>query len=135
MTLQPINLALRARFNDQWNRDEITTVYDNQPLSETNDRDAFVRFAIRFNDEDRIATGDVAMHIMKGRIYLQIFVPKESGDAQTYTLSDKFIAIYRNWEQDDPSIVCGTARVEMAPTKEPYFQMNVSVPFEATYLA
>jgi hypothetical protein len=135
MSLASVSTILRNHFNDAWDSEAVLAVFDNLPMTDVVEGEAYVRFLVRFADERRISTGENGLHELIGRVWLMVFTPKQRGTIAALELADQFATIFRNWRSEDGEISTATPRVESIPTNDSWYQVNVSVPFTAIYRA
>lgn len=139
MEILAVNELIRARFAEEWDSDATITRYDNDKAQPIPSGEPFVRFAIRFNEETAISAGNQdAVHELTGRVHLNIFTPNEMGDYDGLYLAQRFKEIFRNLEivTDDIQLKFYTALgPTFIPSTDQYHGLNISVYFEALYLA
>lgn len=122
--------TLRTRFLGEWG-DPVQTLMDNQPNELTDETEPFVRFTVNPANNSRLALGGAnTLHRQYGRVWLQIFTPRQEGASMAYTLADRFAAIFRNWSAADGSVRCQVESYNLVPNED-YYQVNVSVPYYA----
>ncbi|MFZ4165310.1 hypothetical protein [Brevundimonas sp. NPDC058933] len=118
--------AIRTHFVDSWDFDTIQTVMANGEALDLKEDEPAVRFSI--NPGTRRLIGGDRLYQQLGRVWLQIFVPKQQGAMMGFDLADKFTGLYRHWQSEDGCVRIEGEHVEQIPNGENgYFQVNVSV--------
>ena len=127
--------ALTAHFVAQW-ASVSTTVpvfYDNQPNAVTPTKAPWVRFSVRMGASIHHA-GSATSGVKKqqGRVWLQVFVPNQTGSGVMNTLVDGFMGIFENKRLDSSKIHMGTLQPsEPRDGGDGFTMMAVSVPFDS----
>ncbi|MGK2911229.1 MAG: phage tail terminator-like protein [Sphingobium sp.] len=124
-------LILRARFEAQ-KPSGVQVFYDNQPNSQPTLGQPYIRFAIRTGATKRESFGS-GIETMQGRVWCQIFTPKQTGDGLALSLAGQCGAIFRNydWQNGSKVIRCQVPEITQIDTDEKWYQVNVSTFFEA----
>lgn len=122
---------LTNRFVDEWDA-SVPAFFELQPDFEAPLDTAWVRFTIRPGAPVTRHGGRTHGFTKRvGRIYLQIFVPANGGDALAIELVDRFSTIFRYWYADN--LVCDAETV-YAPKEDEngMVQYMVSIPYSST---
>lgn len=130
INIAPVIRTLRQRFVSQWGSD-IPVTYDLQPDA-PRATGAYCHFRVTRGTTDHnagsIDTGEATQF---GRVWLQVFVPMDQGDALAQSLLDRFGNIFGNWRNSDPEIYCHLPDVGPEGQVDGRFMMSVSVPYDA----
>lgn len=123
--------ALKKHFLDSWTATPI--VWDNQPETAIPEGQSWVRFAVRpgasFHDAGSSLNGILRQ---QGRVWLQVFVPEQTGDGAAVSFVEAFAAIFRNKRLDSGAIHLSTPDFNIDPTlKDGFFMISVNVPWES----
>lgn len=122
-------LALQNRFVDEWD-DSIPVFYDLQPLEERPVDALWCRFSVIPGASNHHLGGrETGFKRQLGRVWLQVFVPAQSGTAEALTVIETFASIFRNWRTDE--IQCETEQMGGATKDEETGMMmfTVSIPW------
>lgn len=135
MTLSELATLLTTIMFDGWTDGSIPIVYDNQPLLDLSDNTVWGRFTVRFGNQRQTAMGQSKMTEQLGRVYLQIFVKKGEGSGQALDAANVFTELFRYYRSTET----GYSLAMTAPDidtfdNEDWYQMNVSIPFTATFM-
>lgn len=124
--------ALRERFLEEWD-DPVHTIFANEEAEDPDETVPYVRFSINPGNRAAILGGDQRIVSQLGRVWLQIFLPKNFGTVDAYDLADRFIAIFQKWRSDDGCVrTNGEADTQQQPAGENgTYQVNVSIPWES----
>jgi len=127
--------ALTARFLDEWDEGLVTTLTTNAPVQDVNEKKAFVRFSVNFGSSFVTTLGNGGEREQIGRVTLQIFTPRGTGDKQSHVLVDQFIAIFADWRSDDGRLTSGrNSSIDTQLIDNPndlWLQHKVTVPFQS----
>lgn len=122
---------LNQRFVDEWDSDAITTIYQNDLVTEPDDNTEFVRFSVIPGAAAHYLGGTSnGMLRQLGRVWLQIFVPHQRGAGGAMGYADDFIAIFRNWRSADGTVSCHDSNISIDPTGS-HYQVTVSIQYES----
>lgn len=123
--------ALRERFVTEWD-DEIATFFANEEAEDPDESEPYVRFSVNPGNRAPYLGGSDPMDSQLGRIWLQIFMPKNRGTVEAYDLADRFIAIFKGWRSDDDAIRIYQSDTMQQPSGENgTYQVNVSIAYES----
>ncbi|MDH7971041.1 phage tail terminator-like protein [Sphingomonas sp. AR_OL41] len=124
--------TLRQRFADQWSG-SIPVFYDLAPVAERPTNAPYVHFSVRPGASQHY-TGSGTNGTLKqlGRVWLQIFIPAQGGDAVAIALSDQFATVFRNWTSADGVVHCYTPD-HQGPIldKSGMMMFTVSIPWDS----
>ena len=120
--------SIEGRFNTAWGN-TTPIAWDN--ASFTPPDTAWVRLAIRNGASITEAiggagAGDVLNQYL-GRIWIQIFVPDNTGTGEARTLADTAAAIFNQVTFDN--IRCMAPEVAIVGNTDVWYQVNVSIPY------
>ena len=122
--------TIRRHFVESF-RDDIHIVFANQPVSEAQEGTIWARFSVRPGEQFHVAGGRAGVMIQQGRVWLQVFQPEQTGDADSLDIVDEFAALFRN-ARLDPQIDFGMPDIDINPVlTDGYAMMTASVPFES----
>lgn len=123
--------AIRERFVTEWN-DAVPTYFANEEAEDPDESQPYVRFSINPGNEARYLGGEPPTYSQLGRIWLQIFMPKNYGTVDGYDLADTFKAIFRKWKSDDGCVRTSVADTQSFPVGENgMFMITVSIAYES----
>lgn len=123
--------ALRERFVTEWD-DEIATFFANEEAEDPDESEPYVRFSVNPGNRAPYLSGDDPVFSQLGRIWLQIFMPKNRGTVEAYDLADQFIAIFNGWKSADGAIRIYQSDTMQQPSGENgTYQVNVSIAYES----
>lgn len=145
MRYSEITTALRTyidnqwqAINAQWTTDDIANVsieFPNTSIAPATG-DLWIRFSFMFaNAVQTVITGDVQTgDTIEGLLAFQIFIPQNTGDADTRRITDALILVCQGKDIEvtgsPQPITTGLNQVtEVGPTKS-WYQTNVYFPFE-----
>lgn len=124
-------LALQNRFVDLWDNG-VPVFYDLQ-TNEARPVDAlWCRFSvIPGGSKHYLGDREHGYKLQLGRVWLQVFIPEQSGTADAFNLIEKFTTIFRNWRTDE--ILCETEQLNGATRDEEtgMAMMTVSIPWQS----
>ena len=127
--------ALTQHFVSNWATVSTTVpvFYDNQPNAIPPAKAAWVRFSVRLGGSIHHAgSADDGVKKQLGRVWLQIFVPSQTGMGKAYTLAEGFALMFRNQRLDSHQIHLSTEDVsDPRDAGDSMMMMTVSVPFES----
>ncbi|MXO94294.1 hypothetical protein GRI62_11875 [Erythrobacter arachoides] len=109
------------------------TLFDNQPAIDVPENTLWCRFSITagasFHDAGSSQSG---LYIQQGRVWLQVFVPEQTGTADGDELLDRFGAIFSHAILDDYAIRCRLPDYGREPSiDDGYMMVTASIPWEA----
>lgn len=133
MTVTPyktVLTTLRERFYSEWDN-RTTVVFDNEAVSSPALDKPWTRFLVRPSETRRVAFGDAGRERKLGILVGDIFVPKQSLDAEVYDLADTFATIFRSWRSVDGVIKCdGATRLNTIDNDPNWFRVSVTIEWE-----
>lgn len=132
MTIKTDADALQARFDAQWAtlRPTVPIAYDNAAAIDPTPAAPWVRFSVRAGNLDRgYIGGSSGLYQGRGRVWVQIFVPVQSGAATADALLDDVVTIYRRWRSSDGAVRTDDAEFNTIPGDPVWHQINVSIPY------
>lgn len=132
MTISADADALQARFVAQWAilRPTVPVAYENAPAIVPAPTGPWVRFAVRAGDLDRgyIGSGS-GLYRGQGRVWVQVFVPRQSGTDTLNAIVDDVASIFRRWRSADGAIQTDNVEITAIPGDPAWHQVNVSIPY------
>lgn len=122
--------TIKQRFVDQWTN-TVTTLYDNAPNQTLDPTLPYVRFSVIAGASEH-AGGNAATGLKRqlGRIWLDIYIPRQQGEKAALDLIDEFAPIFRNWRSDDAALHCKTEEISRRD-EEPYYRVKVQFEWES----
>lgn len=128
MSYETQNTELRTRFNTVW-LDRIPVDFANFPFTLPSPPAPWCRFRISSGPAQRTTIGDsINNYKNTGIVFVQIFIPIDTGDGLAYQHADDVADIFRDW--CGTNIRCRTPYVkEVGPDGSGYFQVNCIIPF------
>jgi hypothetical protein len=128
MSYESQNTELKTRFTTVW-ANRTPRDMPNMKFSLPSPPAPWVRFRISGGDAKRLTIGGgTNWHRNAGIIFVQLFVPIETGDAVITQYADVICDMFRDW--CGTNITCRTPVVkEVGPDGSGYFQVNVNIPF------
>jgi hypothetical protein len=111
----------------------VTMVYTGQPNVDLDPTKPFIRFTLGPIDTERESFGGSGSRERAfGRVYIDVFVPRQTGDSLLLDLADQCAAAFRNWQwrSGDAGIDCDTPSTSI--TEEPdWLRAKVSVKWQS----
>lgn len=121
--------ALRARFATEWD-DPVPTYFANEEAGDPDESEPYVRFSVIPGNAAPYMISGVTSQL--GRVWLQIFMPKNRGTVEAYDLADRFVGIFKGWRSDDGCLRIYESDTSPQPSGENgMYQVNVSIRYEA----
>jgi hypothetical protein len=112
----------------------VTMVYAGQPNVDLDPTKPFIRFTLGPIDTERESFSASGRERAYGRVYIDVFVPRQSGDALLYDLADQCAAAFRNWRwrSGEDGLDCKTPSTTI--TEEPdWLRAKISVKWESIH--
>lgn len=134
ITHEQIKETLELEFKNNWLTTDIS--WPNAPIDLTSDEDEFVRFSIVWFGSTNVTFGTTNTR-KSGQIGIQIFVKRDVGSKKATRYADQIAAIFENkqfgqiftYAADLTEVGEGIRRIK--DVEYGYYQLNLSVPFEA----
>lgn len=129
--------AIRAVLLNQFytNYSETPVEYDNVQLSESDKKNPFVSFNIRFTNGMTIIKGEGSITRYSGVIFIDVRVPLLSSDIRAFEIADIVCEIMerKRLTYNDTSVTTDASEVSK-PIKDndEYFTLPISIPFRVT---
>lgn len=141
MSFELERLAIGTEFETLWvsgGKARTPIAWENKQFTPPN-KAAYVRLTVRNSEGLRLTFGDldgVADYRYPGIVFVQVFVPEDTGDKDARKLADAAAAIFRSKTLNmmDGVTLKGvirmrTPRVDVIGARDGYFQMNVMIPY------
>lgn len=122
--------AIRTHFLSIWDEAAYPVVLDNEPPIDEPHGQIWARLSVNPGAERRRSIYSQTYEVL-GRIYLQIFCPKGSADADGWALANTFSAAFRDWRSDDYRIRFDTPQFSTDDSEDDYYAIIVSLPYTA----
>ena len=98
--------TLTQRFMDEWN-DAIPAFYDGQKYADPDG--PYALFSVIPGSTQRYAGSTTnGTMLSRGRVWLRVFIPPQTGEAVAQATIDHFTSIFINWESADGALQCAT---------------------------
>ena len=122
--------TLTQHFVDTWNP-LVPVIYDNGPNAAKTQSSTWARFSIVLGENLRRTLGSAPKYVQKGDIYLQIFVPKQTGLESGYTVATSFIAAFRDYRSTDFKIRAGQPEFTVMASETDWFNITLVISYQA----
>lgn len=127
-------IVIRARFADTWEplNPNVPYVFDDDTPQDQS-QGVWARMSINPGAERRRSIARRTYEQL-GRVYLQVFAPKDTVSAELWPVAETFAATFRDWQSDDDRIRFDTPeyRLTSANGDEPAMLL-VSIPYTAQH--
>ena len=129
MSFETTRVAITDRFKTAWNVATLPVVYENQP--QPSQAGAWGRFSVMQGQSDPVAIGAATSKRVTGAIFLQIFLPLNTGTKKAHDCADAFVAIFdqARFKSGVHYIVCDNAGMVDAGERAGWLQKNLRVQF------
>lgn len=129
MSFETTRAAITDRFKTAWNNATLPVVYENQP--QPSQAAAWGRFSVMQGGSDPVAIGAPASKRVTGAVFLQIFLPLNSGTKKAHDCADAFVAIFdqARFRSGSHYFVFDNAGMVDAGERGGWLQKNVRVQF------
>lgn len=106
---------------------------DNDVLLNLSENETWVRFTVRPGASFHVAgDSEQGMLLQQGRIWLQVFAPRNSGDGEPLAILDEFARLFRHVKLDDGDLRVFTADIDTnTAVDDGWFMMTASIPYES----
>ena len=124
---------LRDKFDTEW-ADRIPVDWPNIAFDQPSPPAPWCRFRISGGERWRTTFGSHKNNYRNvGLIFIQIFVPVDTGDDEAFQRADEAAEIFRSW--GGTNIQCRTPVIkEIGADGSGYYQVNVTIPFSSNEL-